>query len=223
MPNTENITFADACKMVVSSAAIVLDGHFYEVVKAPTLEEGGDALILRRLQVKGSGERAVIVRFDRTGNAEVGLQGDHLRMAEEHGDLASLRLVSRYDAPRFTTAETAAALMDAVHSDITRQDEGSDSAYEELYEVAIASSLGFPVIWSWIATMAEAASTSGMEAIWAVGDLSDFADCVQMAAQEFHNFITGPSVRDVADTVMTQEKAEELWRTALVKLVTKKS
>lgn len=215
MSDSKHVTFTEACQMVASAAAIIIDGHFYEVAKSPTEEEGGDALVLRRLKEPDAGERALVVWFSRTGNAKVGFDGKYLVMVEEYGDSASLRLVSQVAATKFTTAETAAALMDAIHSEVCRQSEGSDSAYAELYEVAQKVELGFPGIWSWVATLAEAAASSGMEAVWAAGE-AEFIECVQVAAQEFHNFITDPRIRDSAATALTRAKAESLWRAALL-------
>jgi hypothetical protein len=172
-------------------------------------------LVLRRLKEPDAGERALVVWFSRTSNAQVSFDGKYLVMEEEYGDPARIRLVSQFDTPKFTTAETAAALMDMIHSEVTRQSEGSDSAYNELYEVAQKAQLGFPGIWSWVATMAEAAATSGLEAVWAAGEV-EFIECVQVAAQEFHNFLTDPQIRDSVSTALTRAKAESLWRVALL-------
>ncbi len=110
----------------------------------------------------------------------------------------------------FRTAETAAALMDSIHGETCPQSEGSDSAYEELYEVAQLTNGGFPGVWDWMATLAIAAYPE-MEELWQSEELQ-YIDTVHAAAQELHNFVTDPANRPVGgEPILTPERAKNIW------------
>lgn len=201
---TQHITFDEAREILGGQTAIRNDGLHY--VRRPL--EDPDIIELSLV----TDENSMRVGFHRDDNFTVQADGNTLRMREHHGEDAELELFRPWicGAPTvYCTAETAAAFMDALHSDVCRQEEGSDSAYDELYEVADKLGGGFPMIWSWAATMAVAARAR-MEALWTSGE-AEFVDCVHLAAQEFHNYITDP--RTQADA-LTPEKAVELWETA---------
>lgn len=116
-------------------------------------------------------------------------------------------------AELISIAETAAAVMDSWHSETCRQDEGSDSAYAELYEAATRMQLGFPGIWLWAASLAVTVPAE-VEALWREGKL-EYIDCVHTIAQQFHNYITHPYrahdlVGSVPDDILVS-----LWQAAV--------
>ena len=208
----QTITFDEARERLGNlGTAIRLDGLHY--VRRPTATPD---IITLSLVTDG---RPLRIEFARSDHSSVQVDGNALLMHEHHGEDVRLELFRPwiYDAPSsFHTAETAAAFMDAIHSEVCRQSEGSDSAYEELYEAATRMGGGFTLIWSWVATMAVAARER-MEGLWESG-AAEFVECVQVAAQEFHNYITDPrTLPDAAtDIELTEEKAAELWDAALV-------
>lgn len=201
----KHITFDEARELLGGQTAIRLDGLHYvcrplENANIITLSLVTDAKPLR-------------VDFYRSDHPEIQVDGNALLLRGGKSADARLELFrpwTRDEPTVFHTAETAAAFMDAIHSTVCRQDDGSDSAYEELYEAATKFGGGFTLIWTWAAAMAVAARER-MEVLWENGD-AEFIECVQIAAQEFHNYITDP--RTDADE-LTPEKAAELWALAL--------
>ena len=208
MSNFKTIPFLDACAMIQRASLICIDQDVYDLKITPQEKRG--TLVLQRRFEPNPGDNRLVVWFRGVDNQTVRLDGDAVIMQEEYGDEAKISLTGNFaKVARFATAETAAALMDAIHSDVTQQYENSESAYEELYKVAQQADLGFPGVWSWIALLAEAAGAS-METRWAAGSV-EFIDCVHVAAQEFHNYITDPAIRPVTEMSFTRERAEMIW------------
>lgn len=205
----KHITFDEARELLGARTAIRIDGLHYVL---RTMEEP-DIITLSLV----TDEKSMRVDFVRQDHAEtIQVVGNKLLMHEHHGEDAQVEIFRPwlYDEPStFYTAETAAAFMDAIHSEVCRQSEGSDSAYSELYTAAERMGGGFTLIWSWVAAMAVAARDR-MEDLWETGD-AEFIECVQTAAQEFHNYITDP--RTTSDE-LSPAKAAQLWEAALVTL-----
>ena len=207
---TKNITFDEARDLLGGNSVVRIDGIFYALAAM----EDRDIISLRLT----TDATLRVVEFHRDAHAAmIHVSGNKLSMFEHHGGDATVEIFGPVllDIPTsYCTAETAAALMDAIHSEVTPQFESSESAYSELYESTTRMEGGFPLVWSWVATMAEAARER-MEALWKSGEV-EFIECVPAAAQEFHNYITDP--RTTASE-LTLEKAEELWESALTFVV----
>lgn len=211
--NNSNMSFAEVCGFLAAADHILVDGKRFELREY----NASNAMILVGSDPDSGPPDSITTWFTEEDNGRISLTNGTLRMKEEHGEFAEVRPVwSGVDV--FKTAETAAAFMDAIHSEVCRQSEGSDGAYEELYEAATRMGGGFTLIWSWVATMAVAARER-MEGLWESGE-AEFIECVQVAAQEFHNYITDPrTLPDAAtDIELTEEKAAQLWEVALVAL-----
>lgn len=204
----------DAARVILEKAsAIHIDGLFY--VLRPM--EKPDVIELSMV----TDGKPMRVAFHRADQKRIPLRGNSMLLQERYGEDAELKLSQPWElvSPAvtvFKTAETAAAIMDAIHSAVTRQHDGSVSAYAELYEVATESADGFPSIWCWVATLAEAARDK-MEPMWDAGE-AEFIDCVHVVAQLFHNFITDPASHRSGEERLTKERAVSLWDEALVAL-----
>ena len=197
------MTFAEACGFLAAADHILVDGKQFSIFERSVQT----ALVLRAMDPADH----LDAWFLESDNRRIEVEDGVLRMREDYGEEALLEPVWSVvpDVSVFQTAETAAAFMEAIHSEVCRQKEGSDSAYEELYEVATHMGGGFTLIWSWVATMAVAARER-MEGLWESGE-AEFIECVHVAAQEFHNYITDPRTETDA---LTPEKAAELWESA---------
>lgn len=212
MPNNKRITFLQACELIRKAPLITVDNHAYDVKVRPEGPLG--MLALQRRVEPDPEDNPLVVWISGVDHDEVRLTGTTLHMREEHGEdidivMPEAALEGGYS---YTDAEIAAALMSEIHTDVTRQDEGSDSAYEELREVLKKNKLEKRLLWEWMAIMA-VASNVPMSARWKLG-LFPLEEVVQPVAQEFHNFITDPRNFPVNDHTLTTAKAEAMWEAA---------
>lgn len=204
---TRNITFDAARDLLGGNSIVRIDGLFYALAAM----EDRDTISLH----PAMDAALSAIEFHRYDHAAmIHVCGNKLSMFEHHGGDVTVEIF--YPLPvaklqSYCTAETAAAFMDALHSEVCGQSEESDSAYAEIHGVATRMGGGFPLIWSWVAAMAVAARER-MEELWETGEV-EFIQCVPAAAQELHNYITDP--RTTSDE-LSPAKAEQLWEAALV-------
>lgn len=198
----KTITFDEARELLGGYSAVRIDGLHY------VLRTAKDADVITLSLVTDENPMRVI--FLRDDQPVIHLVCNVLRMREQAGEDAEVEIFRPWrgeSANLFATAETAAALMDAMHSEVCKQSEGSDSAYAELYEAATRDGLGFTGIWQWIAGLT-VASHAKMEALWESGEV-EYIESVQVAAQLLHNYVTDPQTLDLDD--IDPEKYAELW------------
>lgn len=214
MPNAKRITFLQACELLRKAPLITLDGHAYDLKVRPEGPHG--MLALQRRVEPDPANNPLVVWFSGVDHADVPLDGTTLHMREEHGEDAEIVLPECVleGGYSYSEAEIAAALMSEIHTDVTQQDEGSYSAYEELREVIRDHKLEKRLIWQWMAIMA-AASNVPMSTRWKLG-MFPLEELAQPVAQEFHNFITDPRNFPVNDHTLTTAKAEAMWEAAVV-------
>ncbi len=204
------LSFTDACVLIRYAKFVVIDGHTYDA--KPSYDASAPLELVRRFEPDpAEGRLRVLFAADTSAVIE----GKTIRMTEEYGEEAFLKLVFDDDATKFAAAEIAAALMDAIHSNVTRQEEGSDSAYAELYEIATEVGGGFTAIWGWVAVMTSAV-TEEMEGAWQFGEI-EFIESIHFAAQEFHNVVTDPQRKPRMVDDFNKDVALEVWNEALRK------
>lgn len=205
--SSKAITFSEACNLLRDASAISLSGLNY--VLRP-FDERHDTIVLSLV----TDENPMRVHFTRQENPEIRVSGSSLYLQEEGGEEAQLSLHQLLDvefpgSTMFRTVETAVAIMDAMHQEVCRQSEGSDSAWDELYEVAKLNG-GFPTIWCWVTEMAMGAR-GAREERWATGEDPDFIDSARVAAQVMHNYLTDPRTHHEGKNNLTPGKVAGLW------------
>lgn len=204
------ITFEEAVARVCGAGAVQIDGSlFYRV--CPEWTSDGRLV----LELIDQDESPMKVHFAKSNHQGVVADGARLYLREEFGEEAVITLYKE-DNPAleyhdvFLTTETAAAIMDAMYEDVCRQSEGSDSAKAELYEAAKRVGGGFALIWNWVAAMAMGARGAREES-WNNGK-TEFIDCVSVAAQVLHNYVTDPKTDHEGKRSLHPDQIYSLWQ-----------